>query len=132
MCAIHWAVSLSIKHHASSRAAQAGRLLGLALLSVFAASCIVEERRVVHQRPPVPYSRPVVTQVVTPVYRPVYTPPPPVYPRYSRPVYVQERIYPALPFGARITYVRGQRCWYHNGSYYRPHPRGTGFVIFIP
>jgi hypothetical protein len=114
-------MSLPTKTHAPSRAAQAGRLLGLALLSVFTASCVVEERRVVYQRPPAPVTRTVVTPVIRPVVTPVY-----------RPVYVGARIYPVLPFGARITYVRGQRCWYHNGSYYRPHPRGSGFVIFVP
>lgn len=35
-----------------------------------------------------------------------------------------------LPFGARVVYVRGHRCWVHQGTYYRPHPRGYGYVTF--
>ena len=36
----------------------------------------------------------------------------------------------ALPYGARPTYYRGVRCWYHGGHYYRHNPRGRGYVCF--
>lgn len=137
-----------------------GRLLCLAFLSLATVSCIVEERGVVYQRYPAHYHHPVVAPVYRPTYQttyqpaypqvyqagysqvyqpgyrpsyqPAYRPPHSAYPRYTQPAYVEERVYPSLPFGASVTYVRGQRCWYHNGSYYRHHPRGTGFVIFVP
>ncbi len=125
-----------------------GRLLGLAVLSLTTVSCIVEERGVVYQRYPAHYHYPVVAPVYQPTYQPAYPqvcqpgyrpsyqaayrPPYSAYPRYTQPAYVEERVYPSLPFGASVTYVRGQRCWHHNGSYYRHHPRGAGFVLFVP
>lgn len=112
----------------------------------------MEERGVVYRRHVAPYHQPVYApasqRAYQPTYQPVYRPPyqpsyqpsyqptyrPPHHSHldYTQPVYVEERVYPSLPFGARVTYVRGQRCWFYNGSYYRPHPRGTGFTIFIP
>lgn len=111
-------------------------------------SCIVEQRGVVYRRHAAPYYQPVYApayrRAYQPTYQPVYRSPyepayhstyvPPYHSnRYpTQPLYVEERVYPSLPFGAKVTYVRGQRCWFHNGSYYRPHPHGTGFTLFVP
>jgi hypothetical protein len=82
-------------------------------------------------------------------YRPrprqVYMPPPQAYappsyyqapPRYypqpvpSRPLYGPQPL-AYLPRGAVQVVLRGERCWFVNGHYYRRHQRG-GFIMFAP
>ena len=43
---------------------------------------------------------------------------------------VHERVVTVLPSHGRWVTVRGERCWVHNGTYYRRHPHG--WVVFIP
>ena len=50
--------------------------------------------------------------------------------RYHKPhpMVVREPVVEILPAGARVVWVRGQKYWWHEGFYYRPHPRGFGFL----
>jgi hypothetical protein len=43
---------------------------------------------------------------------------------------VQGRVVTVLPAHARRVTVHGERCWVHNGVFYRKHP--GGYVIFLP
>lgn len=51
---------------------------------------------------------------------------PPHYHKHH-PVVVEPAV-EILPAGARVVWVRGQKYWVNQGLYYRPHPRGHGFV----
>ncbi|MEI6870936.1 MAG: hypothetical protein WCL08_01510 [Verrucomicrobiota bacterium] len=47
-------------------------------------------------------------------------------------VVAHEGFYSAMPVGARVTYVRGVKCWVHEGRYYRWHAHHHGYVVFVP
>lgn len=47
---------------------------------------------------------------------------------HKHPPMVVEPAVEILPAGARVVWVRGQKYWVNQGLYYRPHPRGHGFV----
>ena len=51
--------------------------------------------------------------------------------RGPHPLYVrEERVVTVLPGHAHVVTVRGERCWLHNGTYYRRHAHG--YVVFVP
>ena len=54
--------------------------------------------------------------------------PPPRRVVVERP-FVEGRVIEVLPVGGRYVVYRGERCYFHNGVYYRRHPHRRGWIV---